>query len=225
MLSAVEKLFVKSGTIVAARKWNGGKLYEIDIHLPKVDFAKWKTAQSIKCRISALHYTDYTPATWDIENKICTLYIDTSHSGQGSLWAAEQRKGNVFHYLKIEMAKHFPFQNKHLVFLGDQTSIGHFCALQQLADDNAMISGIVSFNDLQTADEFVHNCAWLPLEAVANDQTIFRQTENLITRHQSEKEKFVFYIVGGAGLVVQLRKLLKSHGVDGRQIKSYGFWH
>jgi hypothetical protein len=86
-ISTLEKIFIKSGKIVAVRGWNGGNVREIDVHLPDVSFEKWDEARSIKCRISALHYTDYTPAIWDVEEKICTLYIDTSHCGQGSVWA------------------------------------------------------------------------------------------------------------------------------------------
>ncbi len=224
-ISTVEKFFVKSGKVLAVRSWNGGNLHEIDIQLPNVDFEKWGKAQSIKCRISALHYTDYTPAMWDVEEKICTLYIDTSHNGQGSIWAKNQTMGNDFHYLKIEAEKHFPIAGKHLVFLGDQTSIGHFCAIQQLADKTAKISGFVSFKDLQTAEEFEKNCLWLPLRAISVQNDIYYQTEEWLIANQSEKEDFIFYVVGGAELVMGLRKILKNYGVDGSRIKLKGFWH
>jgi NADPH-dependent ferric siderophore reductase len=223
-ISTVEKFFVKTGKITAVRKWKGNNMYEIDIHLPNVDFEKWDKAQSIKCRISALHYTDYTPAMWNIKEKTCTMYIDTSHDGQGSLWAKKQIEGNLFHYLKIEAEKHFPIEGKHIVFLGDQTGIGHFCSLQQLATKNAKISGFITFNDLKTADVFYKNCPWLPLQAVSNYDTIYKQTEAWINQNLTEKDNFVFYVVGGAELIVALRKLLKNYGFNGSQIKSQGFW-
>src|SRR5450432_2254412 len=225
-ISTLERIFVKSGKIVAVRGWNGGNVHEIDVHLPNVNFGKWDKAQSIKCRISALHYTDYTPAIWDVEEKICTLYIDTSHDGQGSVWAKNQVAGNDFHYSKIEAEKHFPIEGKHLVFLGDQTGIGHFCSLQQLvATKNTQISGFITFNDLQTADTFSENCSWLPLQAVSNYGAIYKQTEDWVIKHQAEKENFVFYVVGSTELIVTLRKFLRTYGFDGNQIKSKGFWH
>ena len=95
-ISTLEKLFVKSGAVFAVRHWNGGTLSEIDIHLPHLDFDQWETAQSIKCRISAMHYVDYTPAMWSNEEKICTLYIDTSHGGQGSIWIKRRHEGDAF---------------------------------------------------------------------------------------------------------------------------------
>jgi|GEM_PF-2051498 len=224
-VSIVEKIFVKSGEITAIRVWNGCNLYELDIHLPNVEFSKWDKAQSIKCRISALHYTDYTPAMWNNEEKSCTLYIDTSHNGQGSIWAKNQRVGNPFYYAKIEAEKHFPIPNKHLVFIGDQTGIGHFCSLQQLADKNTKISGFITFNDKQTADCFYQNCPWLPLQTVSLQNDIYYQTKEWLNNNQYQKDNFVFYVVGSAELIVSIRRLLKTYEIDGSQIESKGFWH
>lgn len=224
-VSIVEKLFVKPGEIMAVRVWNGCNLHEIDIHLPEVVFEKWDKAQSIKCRISALHYTDYTPAMWDNKEKICTLYIDTSHNGQGSIWARNQRAGKPFYYAKIEAEKHCPIAGKHLFFIGDTTSIGHFCSIQQLANKNAEISGFIAFGDTQTAGDFSENCPWLPLQAITIQNDIYYQTKEWLNANQHQKDKFVFYVVGSAELVVSIRRLLKTYYIDGSQIKSKGFWH
>ena len=223
-VSIVEKLFVKSGEIIAVRSWKGGNLYEIDVHLPDVDFKKWDTAQSIKCRISALHYTSYTPAMWSDEEKICTLYIDTSHEGKGSIWAKNQRPGNPFYYTKIEAEKHFPIQGKHLVFIGDQTSIGHFCAIQQLADKYAKVSGFIAFNDKQTADYFAQSCVWLPLQTVVNQNDLLFKTKEWLKKNEYLKDNFVFYVIGNAKLIVSIRQQLKNYDINGSQIKSKGFW-
>lgn len=224
-ISTLEKLFLQSGKIVSVRSWNGDNIREIHLHLPNVDFEKWDMAHCIKCRISALHYTDYTPAMWNAEEKTCKLYIDTSHDGQGSGWAKSQVAGNDFHYSKTAAEKHFPVADKHLVFLGDQTGIGHFCALQQLATTKTPINGFLTFRDLQSAEAFSENCSWLPLKAVSNYDALYKQTENWIIQHRSEKENLIFYVVGSKELIVALRKLLKTHGFDGSQIKSKGFWH
>lgn len=89
-ISTLERIFFRSGKIISVGCWDGGNIYEISIHLPNPELENWNSAQSIKCRISALHYTDYTPARWDAEKKVCTLYIDASHNGQGSIWAKNQ---------------------------------------------------------------------------------------------------------------------------------------
>ncbi|RUT70183.1 hypothetical protein D0817_13490 [Flavobacterium cupreum] len=222
-LSPVEKLFVKSGQIMAVRQWHGGPFYEIDVSLPQVNFEKWDTAQAIKCRISPLHYTDYTPAIWDAAEKICTLYIDTGHAGPGSSWAKDQVEGNAFHYMKIESEKHYPL-GSHLVFLGDQTAIGHFCALQQLAQQDTEISGFINFNDAITAAAFSENCAWLPLQPTTAYTEIHTQTDKWILDNRYKIEDCIFYLVGNAKLIVSLRKLLHTHGIGGSRIKSKGFW-
>lgn len=224
-LSAVEKLFVKSGTITDVRVWRGGNLHEIDVKLPNVDFEKWDKAQSVKCRISTLHYTDYTPAMWVNEDKICTLYIDTSHNGQGSNWAKCQRAGNPFYYAKIENERHYPLAEKQLVFIGDQTSVGHFCSIQQLAGEKAEISGFIGFNDEYTADDFYKNCPWLPLYALYLQNEIYYQVNRWLNNNRKDLDNKIFYVVGSAELIVPIRRLLKTYKIDGSQIKSKGFWH
>ena len=224
-ISVLEKIFVHSGKILSVRGWDGSNIHEIEIHLPGRDFGKWQSAQSIKCRISAFHYTDYTPAIWNAEDKTCKLYVDTSHDGQGSVWAKSQVAGRDFHYSKVESQKHFPIVDKHLVFVGDQTSVGHFCSLQQLATKNARISGFIKFSDQQTVDAFYKNCSRLPLHAVTGYSALQEQTEHWALNHQTDKENFVFYVVGNNEMVVSLRKLLRTYGFQGGQIKTKGFWH
>ncbi|WP_158826169.1 hypothetical protein [Mucilaginibacter lacusdianchii] len=94
--------------------------------------------------------------------------------------------------MKIENAKHYPTSGKHLVFLGDQTSIGHFCALWQLATEDTPVSGFITFDDPQTAGAFSKNCSWLPLQAVSNYSAIYKQTEDWAITHQSIKQDFAF---------------------------------
>ena len=222
-ISTIEKIFIKTGTIVAVRCWNGGGMHELDIHLPNVHFANWDRAQSIKCRTSSLHFTDYTPATWSAAEKTCTLFIDTSHRGLGSLWAQKQQANNPFYYLKTEAEKHYPVTGKQLIFLGDATGIGHFSALQQLAANGTKISGFIVFENHQTATAFTENCPWLPLQTVINREALYQYAGQWI-QQQPEKESFAFFIVGNSHLTVKLRRMLKQHGINGSLIKSKGFW-
>lgn len=145
-----------------------------------------------------MHYTDYTPARWDVAKKTCTLYIDTSHPGPGSLWAKRQVAGNDFHYLKIEAKKQAPVAGKHLVFLGDQTAVGHFCALQQLASKDTPISGFITFADGQTAHAFAQNCPWLPLQAVTSYEAIDQRTRSgyRLIKPRKRRASFTWSAVG-----------------------------
>lgn len=223
-ISIFEKIITKTATIANVRPWNSGNISEVDLHLPQVDFSKWNKTPVIKCRTSAMHYTDYTPSMWDNNEHICTLYIDTSHSGKGSEWAKEIKENDMLNYIHIDFENHYPVEDKQLVFLGDQTAIGHFCALQQLASTNAKINGYICFNNQQTAEGFTKNCPWLPLETLTGYEETNQKTAQLLEQLE-DKENCIFYIVGYAKMVVSIRKYLKSQGIAGEQIKSKGFWH
>ncbi|AYB31976.1 SIP domain-containing protein [Chryseolinea soli] len=223
-ISAIEKVFVKTGQILSTRAWNGGNMHELHLHLPDVDFDTWKKTQSIKCRISSLHYTDYTPAMWDATEKTCTLYIDTSHAGKGSEWAKRQRREAVFYYLNIEEESHLPEWGRRHIFFGDRTAIGHFCAIQQLASSEINIDGCVVFNDITTANGLAENCPWLQVKCVTDYQRLYDHAEQVAIQIKDDQENNVFYVVGNAQLIMSVRKLLKTHGIDGSRIKSKGFW-
>ncbi len=180
--------------------------------------------QSVKCRISSLHYTDYTPSMWDAGEKTCNLYIDTSHTGKGSEWAKRQKRGEAFHYLTIEEEMHFPVAGKRHIFFGDQTAIGHFCAIQQLAPPEIDISGCVTFNDITTANGLAENCPWLQVKCVTNNQALVDHAKQVAVQVKANQENTVFYVVGNAKLIVSVRNLLKANGIDGSRIKSKGFW-
>jgi len=223
-VSVFEKMLTKTATVSQVRIWDSNKICEVDIHLPNVDFTKWNKTPAIKCRTSAMHYTDYTPSMWDKDEHTCTLYIDISHKGKGSQWAKAMKENDTLHYLHIDFENHYPIDGKQLVFLGDQTAIGHFCALQQLANDKAQISGHICFNEQQTAKDFTKNCTGLPIESLTSYDEIYHKTEQLI-QQLDDKENTIFYIVGYAKMVVHLRKYLKSQDIIGNQIKSKGFWY
>lgn len=223
-LSLVEKFFIYTGEIIAVRRWNSGNMYEIEVHLPDVDFTKWDKTMSLKCRISSFHYVDYTPSRWDCETRICNLYIDTSHGGRGSNWAMNQVEGSPFYYAKIESEKHNPEKGKDMVFIGDQTGVGHFSALYQLAEGNTLISGVLTFPDVYTAEECNLKCPWLTVETFSSINDANSRIEQWLCDHSMQLQHASFYIVGNAGLVVKARRVLKNLGIQGLQIRSKGFW-
>jgi len=224
MLDSIDKIFFKRGKILSVRKWNSNNIHELDIYLPNVSFENWTFTQSIKCRTSTFHFTDYTPSIWDANEKTCTLYIDTSHKGLGAIWAKNQEEGNYFQYVKIESEKHYPIPNKQLVLIGDSTAIGHFNALNQLAPKNTRSNGFIVFNNHYTANEFPSNCPWLPLQPFSNYNTLFEKIEERLSKKQFENNDSIFYVVGKVELVVEVRRLLKNYGVLPEQIKLKGFW-
>lgn len=110
-------------------------------------------------------------------------------------------------------------QGAHLVMLGDQSAIGHFNALQQLASSYSWISGMVVLPETTHRKYFVQAFPELPLETVASPETLLAQLETL-PLHVS----WQYYLVGNSHLVAALRKILKARGCTGTQIQAQGFW-
>ena len=218
--SFLARTLTRKGKVLAVRSWQPDDLMEIDVHLPGLNMHNWKDAQHIKCRVGSFAYRDYTPAAWDAETSTCTLFIDAGHNGAGSTWARSLKAGDTLYYLGAASSHQQPAADKRLVFVGDQSAIGHFAALQQLAGEDAAIEGAVALEHEAYGEQLK---AFLPKLAVQGLQKGADSLENWLQAFPYD-EQSVFYLVGNTAMVVALRKLLKQQGYKGQQIKAQGFW-
>jgi len=224
-IAFLEKRLVKPATVLAVRVWEPDTFREIDLHMPGCDMSKWSWTQHMKCKVGPFIYRDYTPSGWDVETQTCTLFIDAGHDGPGSRWVKALNPGDTLSYLGVASSHQQPVSNKRLVFLGDETAIGHFFALQQLAGAHTPISGAVVIAEKHHRDEFSQYFSRLGLQPLHKDGE-YRALENWISDYAAtEASDTVFYLAGYTPAVVRLRKLLKKKGYDGSQIRAQGFWN
>lgn len=224
-ISLIEQQITKTGTVLAVREWAPATITEVDLHLPGVNMDRWTQAQHIKCKVAAWEYRDYTPCGWDADTATCTLIIHSGHDGAGARWARELHAGDIISYVGIGSAIHRPAEDAHLVFLGDESAIGHFYALQQLAARPLSITGAIAFGDEGHRESFAEYFSDLrAIEVVGksrhNDSSALLQWAMTRPFHRNT----VFYLAGHIPVVVELRKWLKAQGFSGGQIKAQGFW-
>src|ERR1700761_9194326 len=153
-IALAETPFLRTRKVLAVREWEPRSIREIDLHLPDCDMSKWTSAQHIKCKVGVLSYRDYTPSGWDSETHTCTLLIHAGHDGVGSHWAKALRPGDPITYRGVGSSHHQPSGDQSLCFLGDETSIGHFLALQQLAKPGVTIKGAIVLSEQHHQQEF-----------------------------------------------------------------------
>ncbi len=222
-LTLAETPFIRSARVLAVRVWEPDTVREIDLHLPDCDMSKWNSAQHIKCKVDTLVYRDYTPTGWDAETRTCTLIIHTAHDGPGSRWGKRLRAGDTVAYLGVGSSHQQPTHGKPLVFLGDETAIGHFLALRQLAGDRAVIRGAIVLSEEHHRDEFDQYFSGWGLQPLgkASSREYVRLNEWVSQLNFSEYRDTVFYLAGYSPEVGRLRKLLKQQGM---QVKAQGFW-
>ena len=221
----LERKWLRSATVLAIRAWEPATFFEIDLHLPDCDMSKWQEVQHMKCKVGPLAYRDYTPSGWDVETRTCTLFIDAAHEGQGSRWVKALNAGDTMSYLGVSSSRDQPAPGKKLVFLGDETTIGHFFALHQLAGKEAQIDGAIAIAHKHHQDEFSHYFSQLGLQTLdKEDSGPYRRLEEWAGDLQTDTHDTVFYLAGYSPAVVRLRKLLKGKGYAAGQIRSQGFW-
>src|ERR1700722_15814905 len=153
-ISLVESPFLRSATVLAVRIWDPGTMREIDLHLPDCDMSKWDKTLHLKCKVGAWAYRDYTPAGWDAETHTCTIWVYAGHDGPGSRWVRQLMAGDTIAYRGVGSSHHQPSPGRPMVFLGDETTIGHFLAMRQLAGKDARISGAIARSEPHGREEF-----------------------------------------------------------------------
>jgi NADPH-dependent ferric siderophore reductase len=220
----IEGHLLQTGRVLEVRAWEPGTLIEVDLHLPFADMSSWTTVPYIKCRVAELVFRDYTPSGWDAETSTCTLFIETGHDGPGSRWACSLKKGTEISYLKIRGTDQCPSATSAIVALGDESSLGHLLALQQLTLPSGRFSGAVLMAD-ENHRQLLPQYFRTPLQAIAPQNSYRHHTlmEWILAQSYSFKDT-LFCLSGNNLLVSQLRKQLLSLGYSRNQVLAQGFW-
>ena len=223
-----EKLFepqsLQSGRVLEVRHWEQSTIIEIDLHLPDANMWQWIEIPYIKFKVAAFAYRDYTPSGWDAETSTCTLYVDAAHNGQGSNWAKQLKNNDTVSYLKIGISCQAPEPTTAVIALGDESSLGHILALQQMVLPAARFSGAVLMNNEQHRDFFSKNFR-SPLQPVArHDVYGHHSLIQWVGDQNYSLDNTAFYLAGNNIMVSQLRKMLRLQGYTSGQIKAKGFW-
>jgi NADPH-dependent ferric siderophore reductase len=225
-IALAETPFLKKGEVLAVREWEPGSIREIDLHLPDCDMSKWTSAQHIKCKVGVLAYRDYTPSGWDAETHTCTLLIHAAHWGAGSSWALGLEPGDTIFYRGPGSSHQQPLPARQLCFLGDETSIGHFLALRQLAKPGVSINGAILLSEAHHRQEFHDYFSGWSVEPLQKSgdgdySELDHWVDALDPRGHAET---MFYLAGYGPGVHGLRKLLRRKGIDGSRVRAQGFW-
>lgn len=219
----MEKTLAEHANVVDVRTWSPASMYEIDLYLPTVDMSKWKTIPRLKCKVDEFEYRDYTPAWWEAEKGICTLFVETGHNGAGSRWAQRVRSGDQLLVGPAHAAQLPPKPGKILA-LADGSALGHMLGLKQLtcAEEYPLEVAVVFQEDYQIPTllrgenpefEFIVKPEGTSLENLES----WAQTKNL-------SDYSSIYIAGHIPMVRELRKKLKSSADPNTTIYAHGFW-
>ncbi len=208
VLSLLEKKIGKNAQVLDVRHWHNRELVEIDLHVPDMQVNNWSSAQHIKIKVAPGVYRDYSPAMWDEGTKTCSLLVDAAHLGAGSTWAQRLRPGDEICYLGIADTTHRAYQDKHIFCIGDESSLAHFLALNQLLGRDNTLHGVIAFSNKTHIAEY-NEYFRAPFKAVFREKS---EDWTAIVRYMYERslKNESIYIAGGYLLVSQIRKQIKD---------------
>ena len=221
----IEGRVLKTALVLEVRKWPSSTIIEIDLHLPTAVMDGWTEVNYMKCKVADFTYRDYTPSGWDAETQTCTLYIDANHTGPGTIWANTLNKGNEIGYLSIKTTRQTPVNTSAIICLGDESSLGHLLAMQQLATPAARFSGAVLMDNEHNRSLFTEYFR-TPLKPVLRTDVVGHHSlTGWLLQQSYHLENTIFYLTGNSTMVMQLRKILKQQGYSNNQVIAQGFWY
>lgn len=213
----VNQHLLNHGIVLDVRKWPGSPMIEIDLHLPECIMRDWTEVQYIKFNIGELIFRDYTPYGWDADTSTCSLLIDASHNGPGSRWARSLQKNDGVYYLKTDSTRQSLHATNLVVGLGDNTSLAHLFALQELTLPAIRFDSAVLTDNGQTGKLLSCYFKRAPVPCTSEAELI-----RWLSRQEFCNVHTSFYLTGNEGLVVRLRRALKDRGYFNIKVK--GFW-
>ena len=209
--------------VLDIRIWNPRSMYEIDLHLPTVDMGKWKTIHRLKCKVDEFEYRDYTPAWWEAEKRICTLYVETGHNGAGSRWAQRVQPGDQV-IVGPAHAAPLPAKPGKILGLVDGSALGHMLGLKQLIDpvEHPLEVGVFFQEDYELPTTLSRENP--EFEFIGNPQgSSLESLENWVYAKDLSNYSSI-YIAGNIPMVRELRKKLKSIADPNTTLYAHGFW-
>lgn len=219
----MEQTLAAQANVLAIRTWNPTSMYEIDLYLPTVDMGKWKSIHRLKCKVDEFEYRDYTPAWWEAEKGICTLYVETGHNGAGSRWAQRIRPGDQV-LVGPAHAAPLPAKQGKVLALADGSALGHVLGLKQLTypEEHPLEAAVFLPEDYQIPTALIHENP--EVEFIAkSDGSSLESLENWIGT-KDLREYSSIYIAGYIPMVRELRKKLKTRANQNATIYAHGFW-
>ncbi|RFZ85880.1 hypothetical protein DYU05_09920 [Mucilaginibacter terrenus] len=222
--SLLEKRLIQSGKVLEVRHWVPSTMIEVDLHLPAAEVAAWQEVPYLKFKVADLTYRDYTPSGWDAETRTCTIYVDAAHIGPGSRWASSLKKGDEVYYIKVGSTRHSPKSTPAIIGLGDESSMGHLLALQQMVVPKARFSGAVVIANEDHRRQF-EEYFWSPLQPLARTDVHGHQSIiEWVKQQHYDVSQTAFYLAGNNTMVQKVRKMLREMGFPPAQISTQGFW-
>jgi NADPH-dependent ferric siderophore reductase len=183
--------------------------------------------QDIKIRVNDLDFRYYTPSYFNREKGICQLLVYLNKKGPGSNWAETLETGDEVKLLRPEGGIRFDHEASHHFFFGDETSIGLFNSLK----DIALREDKEYFGVLELSEENQASLDALKLMVDTVTSHIDNPAGNAIAWMEDMHpdcwaawKDARFYLTGRAASIQRFKIYLQQKGVSNDQIKTAAYW-
>jgi len=223
LISFLERGMRKKAYVVGLRYWAERAIIELDLHVPDMQVESWSSVPHMKIKVAEGVYRDYSPTMWDAETKTCSLIIDAGHDGVGSQWVQQLQTGDIINYVGIGGTPHKVKGKQSIIAIGDESSLGHFIALEQLLGGNKLLPGVIGFSNPVHAEECAAymRTGLSPIRKGTDIDALANIKDWLAGTPLSDQ---VIYVAGSLNMVREMKKFISSMPFFSGTVKGQGFW-
>lgn len=179
----------------------------------------WVPGQQVEFRVSPSDYRHYTPYNWNAAGNHFDILFYLHGKGPGSHWANGLRADAEQTFLGPAGNLTVNRQATSHVFLGDETAMGLFIALQNALPARNRIAGAFECEPgLAHTKPHILDIEALPKQGPNGVALLNWLSGYTFSPHTA------FYLAGHAQSIQALRRHLMANGVRSNQIKAKAYW-
>ena len=187
----------------------------------------FRLTQAVAFRVDDVHYRNYTPAFFDGDQGLCTIYFYLHGNGPGSRFSSRLQIGDKLKMIGPRGKSLYEPESKYHFFYGDETSIGVFNSLREIIHTRQQeYLGLLAFTEeLRELPDKLD----LMLDVVSTgsaepyDNSVL-YLDGLQGKLWEVWRKGTFYLTGNATAIKKVRQVLLTKGVAPDKIRAQAYW-
>lgn len=190
------------------------------------DNIAFRAGQPVAIRVDERNYRNYTPSFFSREQGICDILFHLHGNGPGSAFAHRLEAGDTLRMSAPRGRYLYRPEHDYHFFFGDETTLGLFRSLKDLINEQGQ--NYIGVLELDEVMKDVPDKLDLMVDTVSrtgiHGEHAVRYLDELDNTLWDLWRHGIFYLMGNATSIQNVRKALKSRGISSSHMLTQPYW-
>lgn len=186
----------------------------------------FRAGQAVAIRVDDRNYRNYTPSFFNKEKGICDILFHLHGNGPGSAMADRLSVGDTLRMSTPRGKNLYRPDHDYHFFFGDETTLGLFCSLKDLINEQGKnYIGVLELDDvMKDAPGSLDLMVDTVDRTSSHGDNAVRYLNELDGGLWDLWQHGMFYLMGNATSIQHVRKALKLRGISSSHIITQPYW-